>query len=166
MGDLNAFFFNTKANIVQLELLEISHPNFSTTYYIVRNKVGGVTVTHEDATSHAYIYYPLRITSQAAKDDLDSSLQIDLGDLGELFPTEIDNVVSASGFANKPVVKYRTYRSDDLTQPLSGPLILEAKRFSHNEQGLSFEASAPQVNVNKSGEIYYLDRFPMLRGFL
>jgi hypothetical protein len=29
-----------------------------------------------------------------------------------------------------------------------------------------FEAKAPSLNVNKTGELYTFDRFPMLKGFL
>lgn len=165
-ADLNAFFFNSPASVIQLELLEISHPNFSQTYRIVRNAVAGVTVTHEDASVKNYVYYPARIKANGAKDDLDSSIQIDLGDLGDTFPNEVDRIASANGFGTKPIVKYRTYRSDDLSQPLTGPLTLEVKQFSHNGDGLSFEASAPRANVNKTGETYSIDRFSMLRGFL
>lgn len=165
-ADLNAFFFNSPASVIQLELLEISHPNFSQTYRIVRNAVAGVTVTHEDASVRAYTYYPARIKANGDKADLDSSIQVDLGDLGDTFPNEMDLIAAANGFGIKPIVKYRTYRSDDLTQPLTGPLTLEVKQFSHNGDGLSFEAAAPRVNVNKTGEVYSLDRFPMLRGFV
>ncbi len=113
-----------------------------------------------------FTYYPLRIVGVGARDNLDFGLKIDLGDLGEVLPTELDAVSSESGYEEKPVVKYRTYRSDDLTAPLFGPLVLEVRSFSFNREGSTFEAKAPALNVNKTGELYKIDRFPMLRGFL
>lgn len=166
MSDYTEFFLNCPSRIVQLECLEISHGSFTQTYYAVRNATQGVTVTHEDASVHAYTYYPLRLSLSGPRDDLDHVLRVELGDLGELVPTEIDAVENADTFDELPIVKYRTYRSDDLTAPLYGPLVLELKSFVFTRQGAVFEAKAPSLNVNRTGEIYSLPRFPMLRGLL
>lgn len=160
------FFLNSKSTVVQLELMEISHPNFTKVYRVVRNAVKGVTVTLETGASAAFDYYPMRIENNGAKDDLDQSFTITLGDLGEVLPKELDSVASAQGFSVKPVVTYRTYRSDDLTRPLFGPVVLEVESFAFNREGSTFTAKAPSLNVNKTGELYKLERFPMLRGFL
>jgi len=166
MSDYSEFFLSSKSSIVQLELLEISHPDFTQTYYIVRNATNGVTVTLEDLSVQEFTYYPLKITNVGNREDLDFGLRIDLGDLGEVLPVEIDAISSASGFETKPTIKYRTYRSDDLTAPLLGPYTLEVDAFSFNREGSSFEARAPSLNINRTGELYKIDRFPMLRGFL
>tara|TARA_Y100001973_G_C5206110_1_gene341642 strand:+ start:947 stop:1447 length:501 start_codon:yes stop_codon:yes gene_type:complete len=166
MSAYTEFFLASKSSIVQLELLEISHSSFTKTYRIVRNAVDGVTVTLEDASSQTFDYYPLRIVGVGTRDNLDFGIKIDLGDLGEVLPEELDAVSSDDGFSEKPVVKYRTYRSDDLTAPLFGPVVLEVRSFSFNREGSTFEAKAPSLNVNKTGELYKIDRFPMLRGFL
>lgn len=166
MSVYSEFFLNSSSAIVQLELLEISHPNFTQTYRIVRNAVDGVTVTLEDLSVQTFNYYPLKITRAGAKEDLDSGIRVDLGDLGEVIPPEIDAISTAAGFGTRPVVKYRTYASNDLTAPLFGPLVLEVETFSFSREGSSFEAKAPSLNVSKTGELYKIDRFPMLRGFL
>ena len=160
------FFLKSKSSVVQLETLEISHPNFTKVYRVVRNAVQGVTVTLENTSTATFDYYPLKIENAGVRDDLDQVLSISLGDLGEVLPKELDEVSSNDGFGTKPVVIYRTYRSDDLTRPLFGPVTLEVVSFAFNREGSSFEAKAPSLNINKTGEIYKLDRFPMLRGFL
>lgn len=161
------YFLGSKSSIVQLELLEVSHPNFTTTYRIVRNAINGVTVTLEDASVRTFNYYPLRIESLGTRDNLDFGIKIDFGDLGEVLPLEMDAVAATpSGYQSKPMVRYWTYRSDDLSKPLFGPLVLEVKNFSFNQTGASFEAKAPSLNLNRTGEVYKIDRFPMLRGFL
>lgn len=166
MSRYSEFFLNSKASVVALELLEISHPSFSQVYRRVRNAIHGVTVTLEDATVATFDYYPLKITSMGARTDLESGFRIDVGDLGEVLPLELDLVAQADTFDVKPTVIYRSYRSDDLTQPLFGPLRLEIATFSFTREGASFEAKAPSLNNNRTGETYDLTRFPMLRGFL
>lgn len=160
------FFLNSRSSVVQLETLEISHPNFTKVYRVVRNAVKGVTATLETGSIVPFEYYPLRIENNGSKDDLDQSLTITLGDLGEVLPVELDSVASAQGYSVKPVVTYRTYRSDDLSRPLFGPVLLEVESFAFNREGSTFTAKAPSLNVNKTGELYKLERFPMLRGFL
>ncbi len=160
------FFLNSRSDVVQLELIEISHSSFSQTYRIVRNARKGVTVTLETAEVAFFSYYPLRIESNTTKDDLDQSFTITLGDTGDVLPDELDNVASASTYDEKPSLVYRTYRSDVLTTPLFGPVGLVIESFGFNRQGATFTAKAPSANVNKTGEIYSLERFPMLRGFL
>lgn len=160
------FFLKSKSSVVQLETLEISHPNFTKVYRIVRNAVQGVTVTLENGSSATFDYYPLAIENAGVRDDLDQAITINLGDLGEVLPKELDEISSNNGFGTKPIVVYRTYRSDDLSRPLFGPVLLEVSSFAFKREGSTFEAKAPSLNVNKTGERYKLDRFPMLRGFL
>lgn len=166
MANLNEFFLNSKSNIVQLDLLEITHPNFSKPYRIVRNSVMGVSVNIGGSVPERFDYYPVSIKGTSVKDDLDQGITVILGDLGEIIPKEIDLVRKADGFNIKPRVRYWTFRSDDLNSPLYGPVVLEVGEFSNDLNGASFEAKAPSLNVSKTGEIYDLTRFPGLRGFL
>lgn len=161
-----AFYLTSQSHIVQLELLEFSHPNFTKTYRIVRNAVAGVTAKMEDGSLATFDYYPLRITQSATKDNLDNSLKIDFGDLGGVLPQELDAIAQADGFLIKPTMKYWCFRSDDLQRPLLGPVIFEVENIAFTQDGASFEAKAPSLNINKTGENYNLSRFPMLRGFI
>ena len=138
MTDLTEYFFNRTADIGRFECLSISHPSFSKTYHVVRNSRLGLTAEGVD-----YEYYPLEIVSLGARPNLDSGFKINMGDLGEIIPAEVDLVASDDDFATKPVVIWRTYRSDDLAQPLQGPLTLEVKELAFKREGCSFEAKAP-----------------------
>lgn len=166
MSIYSEFFLNSTGDIVQLELIEVSHPNFTQTYRIVRNAVAGVTVTLEDSSVQTFDYYPLQIKQSPVTDDLDQKVSITLGDLGQVLPQELDAVNSAGGFTIKPTLKYRTYRSDDLSVPLYGPLVFELENLSFNDEGVSFDAVAPRLNQLSTGEIYTFERFPMLKGFI
>lgn len=166
MPDYVAYFLNSPAHVVGLELLEIEHPDFTQVYRKVRNASQGVTVTLETDEVATFDYYPMRIQPSTTSDDLDQAIKVDLGDLGEVLPLELDAVTSAGGMRVKPIVRFRVYRSDDLSAPMLGPMLLEVQTFSFNRKGSSFEAKAPSLNVNRTGELYLIDRFPMLRGVL
>lgn len=166
MPDYVAYFLGSKSSVVYVETLEIAHPNFSRTYWVVRNANGGITATLETGAAQAFEYYPLRIRPIGASDDLEQVLTVDLGDLGEIIPKELDAIEAAGKMGTKPVVRYRAWRSDDLSAPLVGPYRLEIAELSSNQEGSSFQAKAPSLNVNRTGELYRVDRFPSLRGFL
>jgi Domain of unknown function (DUF1833) len=166
MSRASEYFLKSSSRVVYLELLEISHPSFSTTYYVVRNSISGVSVTLETGATQVFEYYPLSIVPTGSTDDLDETLEIHLGDLGDVFPMEMDRVAASDNFKVKPTLIYRTYRSDDLTQPLEGPLRFIISSISGSSEGQSMQAGAPKLNLTSTGEIYNLDRFPMLRGFL
>jgi len=166
MSQYSEFFLNCKASVIQFELIEIFHPNFSKTYRLVRNAVEGVTVKLEDSLNYFFEYAPLKISLANEQDNLDQIIKIQLGDLGEIIPKELGLVEIADGFSIKPVVKFRTFKSSDLDNVLYGPLVLEIKNFTFTREGSVFEVKAPSLNISKTGEIFSLERFPMLRGLL
>jgi hypothetical protein len=166
MSRYNEFFLNSTSNVGLLELLEISHPSFSQVYRIVRNKVDGVTVVLETGISETFDYYPVKISPTSDKNDLDQNIQIDFGDLGTVLPPELDRIADDNSWAIKPTLIYRAYRSDDLNEPLYGPITYEISQVPFKQQGASIKAGAPKLNQNATGEVYSTDRFPMLRGFI
>lgn len=165
MTALTEYYLGSRRDVVKLELLEISHPSFTKTYRIVRNARKGITATI-DGVPHAFEYYPLRIRQLGSGDDMDQSIGVDLGDLGDILPTEIDAVFADDAATTKPMLRYWAFRSDDLTIPLLGPVVLEITTLAFKREGASFEAHAPYLNRNRTGEVYSLTRFPMLRGTL
>jgi hypothetical protein len=166
MPDYIGFFLNSKTTIVQFETVELTHPSFSKIYRLVRNNMNGLTATLETAAVVNFDYCPMKIESRSMQDDLDYAVSIEIGDLGEIVPTELDSVEDADSFAIKPIMKYRLYRSDDLTSPMFGPIVLEVTEFAFNKTGCRFDAHAPLLNLLRTGEVYSIDRFSSLRGFL
>jgi hypothetical protein len=316
MSTLTDFWLNGPSSVVRLELLEFIHPDFSKVWRIVRNAVNGVTVTLEDASSKTFDYYPVKIAATGSNNDLDQSLEVTFGDLGQILPKELDRMVrpakvvvnpgacigawvdgtgqlvadpflignggyffvpynatalqvgmndtfysdnqghwaiainggapsnitptnkpwTVSGGLNaaypytataatgpvqravtggtlvliaitltaglspgsplvdglgdtsaaliaggpgqwvsteplpgsktKPQMNYRTYKSTDLTVPLEGPFKFVVNTISFKKEGATFACTAPRLNYVATGEIYALDRFPTLNGFL
>lgn len=167
MSELSEFFFTAPPAVVRLQLLEISHPNFSASYKVVRNAVGGVAVIHEDASGpHTYDYFPMEIRTMGSTGSMDQELEVTLGDLGEILPQELDNVREANGMQTKPTVIYREYSSADLLEPLFGPFTLLVNSIAFNKTGCIFTAKPVAFNRGRTGEVYDVGRFPMLRGFV
>jgi hypothetical protein len=164
--DYIRFFLESKATVVQFETIEISHPAFSRVYRAVRNHSSGLTAKLETGEQVFFEYYPLRIQQNNTEDNLDYTLKLHFGDLGDVLPTELDRVQAADGFRTKPVFKYRIFRSDYLEGPMFGPVILEIVDFGFNKEGATFDAKAPMLNLHRTGAVFSISRFPMLRGFL
>ena|ERR1017187_1484420 len=166
MPSYNDFFLNSTIDVAELETFEISHPNFTKVYRVVRNCVGGLTAKLETGATTTFDYYPVDIVSSSSTNDLDQKMTITMGDLGQVLPIEFDSVATADGFRTKPTVLYRLYRSDDLSGPMLGPFTMEVVTFSFKRQGCTFEAQAPSLNLSQTGESYSIARFPMLAGFV
>jgi hypothetical protein len=167
MSDQSEFFLNSRSSVVQLELIELTHPNFTAPHRFVRNHADGVVVDLSPTELEIeFPYYPARVSPIGARDDLDAGVRIELGDLGDVVNSELDSIEQNNGWRIKPTVRYWAYRSDDLTAPIYGPLFLEATTLTVTPTGTAFDAAAPKLNIISTGERYSIDRFPMLRGFL
>jgi hypothetical protein len=168
-----SFFLNSPSSVVHVETIEVAHPSFSKTYWVVRNAMFGLTATLETGAQQDFEYYPLGISSAGASDDLDQTLTVTLGDLGQMIPQEIDRYLAdrASRLAaflpvSKPSLTYRVFRSDDLSAPMDGPFIYEVSTNASKKKAQTLTAGAPRLNLNQTGESYRMNRFPMMRGFL
>lgn len=160
------YFLRGNPNDVLLQCVEVSHPSFTKTYRYVKNAADGVTVKHEDGTSRDYLYSPLTIQKSKSSDDLDQSINIGVGDLGEDFPKEIDRLRNGSYQTVKPILNYREYLTSDLTKPMLSIFNLEVTDYQPKTDGAVFTCKARQLNISRTGEVYNLSDFPMLRGFL
>jgi hypothetical protein len=165
VSEASQFFLGSAPSVLRLDTLEIAHPNFSQTYRLVRQApIGATTIT---AGGDAYEYCPMRVLPITSGDDLVQALSVTLGDVGEVIAKEIEAVWGANGMNTRPTLTYRAFRSDDLDAPIAGSVrVLEIASVTTTREGASFEARAPELNANRTGELYDIDRFPMLRGFL
>lgn len=146
--------------------MSLHHPRFSRTWHLVRNAVAGVTVTAPSGEAVTFSYCPMRISTGAVSDDLDYELTVELGDVGEIVAPELAAIADGDAWAQMPALAYMVYRSDDLSQPIFGPIGLQVKKFTLTREGAAFTAVPPTLSMHGTGEIYSLDRFPMLRGLL
>ena len=170
MADYVAYFLNGAPEAARLDTLEISHPNMSRTYYLVRNQRDGATFTIQDAegadVQQPFEWYPFVLRDTAVLQSLEYTLEVILGDLGEILPMEIARIRAADAMDTPPAVVYRAYSSDDLTSPMIGPINLQMHEPSTEARGTSFIARPLSANNSATGATYSFTRFPMLRGTL
>jgi hypothetical protein len=171
---LEEYFFKEPTSVVKLQLIEISHPHFSTTYRVT-NTGTDIQVVHEDSSGpHTYTYVPMQIRTMGSSGDMDQELEVTFGDLGELLPAELQNVIDANGMQTKPILVYREYLSSELDPiipgvlngPVFGPFTLNINAISFNSSGATFVAKPVAFNRGRTGDVYDVGRFPMLRGFV
>lgn len=162
---LAEFFLTAPRSVRRLELVEMTHPDFTKPYRVVRNQRRGVTVP-VDGVPQDFEWYPMRVKQDASSDDLSEGLSLDFGDLGEVIPKEVDAAELADGMGVRPQLRYWAFRSDDLDEPILGPYEYEVRSVSFTAEGATIKASAPELAKSATGEAYTLERFPMLRGML
>lgn len=159
------FFLNCSIEVSQIETVEISHPSFTETRYLVRNSLKPFTAKDESGVTKTFQYAPMQINASTVKDNMDASIEINLGDVGTIIGVEVERMENDDTFDIEPKLVYRLYRSDDKNSPM---LIskLDVTDLVMTKDGCKITASAPKFNVNKTGERYTISRFPMLRGVL
>lgn len=167
MPDYVEYFLNSNTNVMQYETVEIDHPSFSSVLRVVRNASDGLSATLEDGSTAEFEYYPMKVSPvSSVGDDLDQTISITFGDLGEVLPKQLDSMSAAGTMHIHPVLKYRVYRSDDLSAPMLGPIELLVQDLSFSREGATFEAAAKPLNSTSTGELYTIERFATLRGFI
>lgn len=161
------FYLVGNPQSVRLQLIEIDHPAFTQTFRFVRNHAQGVTVTHEDGVTARYEYLPIPIQKSKSSTDLDQSLNITIGDTGEIIPQQIDRIRKSDLFYNvKPVVNYREYYLDNLSTPCLVDRNLEVIDYSMHKEGVAFRCEAKDITNTKTGRVFTLDTHPALRAFV
>lgn len=161
------FFFGAPLSTAELLTLQISQPDFSKVWYFQVHFREGFWAGLESGEQVFFEYVPFALKLLEDRGNLDFGMTVTLGDLGEILPDEIQRAREAGSLRTSPPrVVYRSYRSDDMDRPMFGPVVLQARTITRSPEGSQFDATAPQVNVSKTGRVYRSDEFPMLRGFL
>lgn len=161
-NQLEEYLFATQPAYL-IECIEIKHSLWENPLRYVTNMADGVSVGH-DSSYFNYEYVPLQIDKGSSSDDLDQSLSITIGDLGEIVPDLIDQILDA-GSTERPQVTYRAYSSLDLSTPILVIDHLEVTDQSSDYQGTTFNAEAPKLNAVGTGLLFTKANFPTLIGF-
>ena len=157
MGDYTSFFLNNHGGAVVLECLEITHPSFNEPARFIKNDTDGVI-----AEGQSYEYQPMSIKRNNVSNDLEQQLSITLADMEDHFFKQVINTMDSN---TRPSVVFKLFSDQDLETPLMTMQKLEIASLSKDGSGLAtFEAQAPELNSVKTGRIYTLEDFPLLRG--
>lgn len=161
---LTEFHLDASPSVVLLECVEIKHSLWSAPLRYVTNHSDGVTVKHENGEAAVYEYMPLQIRRGDTLDNLDQSISITVGDLGEVVPHLIKQIRDADS-EERPQVVYRAYMSSNLDMPTDIVDRLEVEGMSRDHQATTFDAAAQRLNSVGTGRLYTVDEFPGLKGF-
>lgn len=164
MSDLDKFHLDASPSAAMLELIEISHPLWPQPLRYVTNHADGVTVKHEDGLVYHYEFMPVQINKGANSDDLDQTLKITVGDLGQVVPQLLKIIREADNF-ERPSVVYRAYSSNNLDSPLQVVKGYEVEDRSTDHQATTFNAATKRANSTGTGMFYTVDNFPSLKAF-
>lgn len=157
MDDYTSFFLNNHGGAVVLECLEITHPSFNEPARFIKNDTDGVI-----AEGQSYEYQPMSIKRNNVSNDLEQQLSITLADMEDHF---FKQVINTMGSNTRPSVVFKLFSDQDLEIPLMTMQKLEIASLSKDSAGLAtFDAQAPELNSVKTGRIYTLEDFPLLRG--
>lgn len=158
------YLLNNPDDVRLIELIEIYHPALTQTFLLTPTPEP-VTLTLEDGRTITPRNVSMDVRKSSSKDDLDerftftiSDIYGELNDQADLIPLDDQTPVS---------LIYRGFISTDTSEPSEGPYILQVATMTQSTDGsVSIEAQSPSLVVNRTGELYTYDRFPMLRGFL
>ena len=159
MPDYYSFFLNANGGVVALECIEISHPSFPKVYRYVKNDTEGVT-----ASGVHFDYQPMSIKRNNVTNDLDQTLSLTLADVDDELMNDVKKIHSSAFSKQKPECSFKIYRDDDLSEPMVTMSSLEIPVVSKDTAGLvTFEAQAPRLNSVRTGRLYTIEDFPLLR---
>lgn len=168
--DIKDFHLDSDASIALLETLEISHSLWSQPLRYVTNHADGLNANVNGQAVY-FEFAPVLVKRGNTSDDLDQSLSITVGDLGEVIPPLIDILRNAAS-DERPQVTYRAYAFDTTAMQLvrSEPIDivrgLEVVSMNRDYQATTFDAKAPSKNSVKTGRTYNMRDYPDLKGFI
>jgi hypothetical protein len=162
--DLNEYYLDSSPSVKLLECIEIKHSLWPVSLRYVTNNAYGMTVKHEDGETAVYEYMPLQIRRGNTADNLDQTLSITVGDLGEVVP-KLLKIIGDADSEERPQVTYRCYSSSNLDMPIDRQSGLEVEGMSRDPQATTFDAAAQRLNSVGTGRLYTVDEFPGLKGF-
>lgn len=171
VDDIKDFHLDSVSSVVLLETLEISHSLWPAPIRIVTNHPDGVAVTLENNQQAFFEFIPLLIQRGNTSDDLDQTLNITVGDLGEIVPPLIQKIRDASS-DEKPQVIYRSFAFDAASMVLTKQTPIEIIRglsvakMNQDYQATTFEAATSGKNSVKTGRTYNFEEYPDLRGLI
>ena len=171
IDDIKDYHLDSDYSITQLDTLEINHSTWAEPIRIVINHDDGITATLETAEVVFFEFAPVLIKKGNTSDDLDQSLSITLGDLGETLPPLIKQIRQANS-DERPSVIYRAYAFNAATRELAKSTPLDVikglyiRNMNRDFQGSTFEAKTTEKNTASTGRTFNMQDYPDQKALL
>lgn len=144
----------------QYEVVIISHSKFSKTYYLVIDNLP-LTANLQDGTLVTFEPASISSTNAQNTNDLDQLASFTIADVNNELDAELDRI--PLGDPEVPTVTYGIYHSDYLDEPVEW-VVYDVKNVPQEKGVFTINTGVPDLNRDQTGEVFDLDRFPMLRG--
>lgn len=159
MADYVSFFLNAHGGVVPLECIEISHPSFLKVHRYVKNDAQGIA-----AEGRVYDYKPMSIKRNNVTNDLDQTLSLTLADVDDDLMNDVERAHLGEFGKVRPECIFKIFRDDDLSSPMVSMPALEIPTISKDGSSLvTFDAQAPQLNSVRTGRLFTVEDYPLLR---
>ena len=167
------YFLAGNPDDVLFQTIEISHPAFRNEHRFVANKADGLYVPFESedengnpvASQLFYEYAPLDIKLGESTESLDQYIEVTIGDLGDILPSEIEAIRSDEfSSMQKPEVVYAEFLASNLNEPTLVIGNLEISQYTMKTGMAVFKCEVKKLNTRKTGVTYNLKDFPIMWG--
>lgn len=162
MNDLEvrSIFANAPVSKNLVEVVEITAPWFSKSYFIQASDVEGFFVDGNFAE-----YVPMTIGKSSSNQDLNDSRQITLSMVNDVIGGEMSKY--DPDVHEKPTLitrSYIRYRDGTISNMKGVPVVLGLNSLTSDESGSTFDISSKPVNNAYTGEVITRERFETLKG--
>lgn len=161
---LKTWLASAPAAVRSVQTLEIRHSAMSKAYYLWREPYEGTITTEAGVRTVSPVHFEVKLAGAEGHLDQNFEIRLDTTDIEDEFREQLDRIPIDT--AEKIVVIYREYLSDDLTDIVSGPATLQVEGVNFQLGAASISAVSPRYNITSTGERYVPRDIPMLRGFL
>ena len=162
MANQNSFFLTDTSAVRKVDTIELNHPDWVAPFYFQSEWINEEMVaTNEDGITVTYQYQLFEVDRSNVVADLDQGVSITFAD----YIDELKTAINSADHMQAVTLKYRMFRDDDLTSPLDFIQTLQILKVNNDANGtVTFEASAEQLNSVKTGDVYTLNNYPLLKG--
>lgn len=158
--EVRSIFANAPVEKSIVEVVEITAPWFSKSYYLQAVDVDGFTVD-----GNFVEYVPMSIGKSSNNEDLNDSRRITISMVNDIIGEEMSKYDPTTDV--KPSLITRSYvrYSDGTFSGMKGvPVVLSLNTVTSDENSSTFDVSSKPVNNSYTGEIITKERFETLRG--
>jgi hypothetical protein len=169
INDIKDYHLDSAPSVALLETIEATHSAWPESLRIVTNHADGFYARNELGQFTHYQFAPLLVNKGSVSDDLDQSLNITLGDLGEVLSPLIKQIRDVES-DEMPKVTYRAYAYDVASMslvketPIDMIKNLPVQTMSRDHQATTFEARTSSKNAVVTGRTFNPNDYQDLKG--
>jgi hypothetical protein len=161
---LREFLASAPRSIHIIQTLEISHSAMTQTYYLSREPYEFEITTESGVRTVQPVNLVIKLAGDEGHLDQNFDIRISTVDIEDEFREQLDLIPIDT--LEKIRCVYREYLSDDLTDMVAGPVVLQVETIICEIGVAAISAVYPRYNSTRTGESYVPRDVPMLRRFL